>query len=86
MFLVERSVYFDRWLTKLKDRLAKARILVRLKKVETGNLGEYRSVGERVSELKIDYAAQVTEFILPEKAIRLSGCCVEETKHRSNGI
>ncbi|MDA3926348.1 MAG: type II toxin-antitoxin system RelE/ParE family toxin [Kiritimatiellae bacterium] len=55
MFLVEKSMCFDKWLTKLKDRLAKARILVRIKKVENGNLGEYRSVGGRVSELKIDY-------------------------------
>ena len=55
MFLVEKSIYFDKWLTKLKDRLAKARILVRIKKVENGNLGEYRSVGRGVSELKINY-------------------------------
>jgi len=55
MFLVEKSICFDKWLTKLKDRLAKVRILVRIKKVENGNLGEYRSVGGRVSELKIDY-------------------------------
>jgi len=55
MFLVEKSSYFDKWLKKLKDRVAKARILLRIKKVENGNLGEYRSVGGRVSELKLDY-------------------------------
>jgi putative addiction module killer protein len=55
MFLVEKSNHFDKWLTKLKDKVAKARILVRIKKVENGNLGEYRAVGGRVSELKIDY-------------------------------
>ena len=55
MFLIEKSSCFDKWLRKLKDRIAVARILVRIKKVENGNLGEYRSVGGRVSELKIDY-------------------------------
>ncbi len=55
MFLVEKSIHFDKWLKKLKDRVAKVRILLRIKKVENGNLGEYRSVGGRVSELKLDY-------------------------------
>jgi len=55
MLLVEKSTHFDKWLKKLKDRVAKARILFRIKKAENGNLGEYRSVGGRVSELKLDY-------------------------------
>ncbi|MDD2599527.1 MAG: type II toxin-antitoxin system RelE/ParE family toxin [Kiritimatiellae bacterium] len=55
MFLVQKSICFDKWLTKLKDKLAKARILVLIKKLENGNLGDYRSVGGKVSELKIDY-------------------------------
>ena len=54
MFLGEKSSCFDKWLRKLKDRVAVARILVHIKKVENGNLGEHRSVGGRVSELKID--------------------------------
>ncbi len=55
MFVVEKSNHFDKWLATLKDRVAKARILVRIKKVEKGNIGDYRPVGGRVSELKIDY-------------------------------
>jgi len=55
MFLVEKSTLFDKWIKNLKDRRAKARILTRIKKVESGNLGINRSVGGKVSELKIDY-------------------------------
>lgn len=48
---------FDRWLRKLKDRRAAARILVRIDRLALGNPGDVRSVGGGVSELKIDYGA-----------------------------
>ncbi len=46
---------FENWLNSLKDRNARAKILVRLRRLEQGNLGDYRSVGKGVCELKIDY-------------------------------
>lgn len=48
---------FEEWLDNLRDRKARAKIRNRLKRVEAGNLGNYRSVGEGVCELKIDYGA-----------------------------
>ena len=55
MFLIEKTTTFDRWLARLRDSAAKARILVQIKKVETGNLGACKSLGGRLSELRIDY-------------------------------
>jgi putative addiction module killer protein len=52
---VLRSATFDRWLRKLKDRHAVARILVRIDRLVLGNPGDVRSVGGGVSELKIDH-------------------------------
>jgi putative addiction module killer protein len=52
---VWRSATFDRWLGKLKDRRAVARILVRIDRLALGNPGDVRSVGDGVSELKIDH-------------------------------
>ncbi len=46
---------FRSWLRKLKDATARARIRVRLNRVRLGNLGDVKSVGEGVSELRIDY-------------------------------
>jgi putative addiction module killer protein len=48
---------FDEWLDSLRDRKAKAKIRARLDRVEDGNLGEYKSVGDGIFELKIDYAS-----------------------------
>ncbi|MBD2778035.1 type II toxin-antitoxin system RelE/ParE family toxin [Iningainema tapete] len=46
---------FDEWLDSLRDRKAKAKIRARLDRVEDGNLGDYKSVGDGVFELRIDY-------------------------------
>jgi len=44
---------FDSWLNSLRDIRAKARILIRLKRIEMGNFGDAKSVGEGVNELRI---------------------------------
>lgn len=46
---------FEEWLDSLRDTRARAKIKNRLKRVELGNLGDYRSVGEGACELKINY-------------------------------
>ena len=45
---------FELWINKLRDRRAKAKVLIRLDRVILGNLGDIKSVGEGVSELRID--------------------------------
>ena len=44
---------FDIWLNDLKDLRAKAQILVRINRLQLGNEGHWRSVGEGVRELKV---------------------------------
>ena len=46
---------FAEWLDDLKDLQAIIKIEKRIKRVKLGNLGNYRTVGEGVCELKIDY-------------------------------
>ena len=48
-------VPFEDWLDDLNDKRAAARVLARLARVRQGNLGDCRSVGEGVSELRVDY-------------------------------
>ena len=55
MNIIQKTDYFDKWLKKLKDIRAKAKILTRLKNAELGNLGDYKSLGGGISEMKIDY-------------------------------
>jgi putative addiction module killer protein len=51
-----QSETFFRWLGKLKDRQAIARINARIRRLaETGNFGDVKPVRDGVSEMRIDY-------------------------------
>ncbi|MBD2233333.1 type II toxin-antitoxin system RelE/ParE family toxin [Phormidium tenue] len=52
---VDGSCPFEAWLDGLRDRQARARIRKRLDRVELGNLGDAKPLGEGVSELRVDY-------------------------------
>jgi putative addiction module killer protein len=47
------SDVFDAWLSGLKDKMGKARILARLRSAELGAFGDCAPVGEGVSEMRI---------------------------------
>ena len=54
MYEVKQTATFSAWLAKLKDNVAKVSILRRIVRLENGNLGDSKSVGEGVFELRID--------------------------------
>jgi putative addiction module killer protein len=57
MYFIEKTSEFDRWLKKLKDLRAKAKILMRVQKLEQDeHFGECEPVGDGIKELKINYA------------------------------
>ena len=45
---------FDEWLTRLKDKSGRLRILKRIDRLANGNPGDVKSVGNGVSELRLD--------------------------------
>jgi putative addiction module killer protein len=55
MYRVERTEEFDQWLDGLRDRVAKKRISIRLTRVESGLLGDWKTVGDGVSEMRVDH-------------------------------
>jgi putative addiction module killer protein len=52
---VRQTDEYEKWFDSLRDRQAKARIDVRIRRLSLGNPGDARPVGEGVSELRIDY-------------------------------
>ena len=55
MIDVLKSSTFNDWLNNLKDLRARAKVQARIDRVATGNFGDAKSVGDGVSELRIDY-------------------------------
>ena len=50
-----RSDEFDQWLTALKDKIGRARIISRIRAAEAGNFGDCEPVGEGVSEMRVHF-------------------------------
>ena len=51
---IKKTETFEKWFTKLRDIQGKARILARLKRIELGNIGDHKSIGGGLFELRID--------------------------------
>ncbi|MFZ1786948.1 MAG: type II toxin-antitoxin system RelE/ParE family toxin [Saprospiraceae bacterium] len=57
MYYVQKTSEFDKWLKKLPDLRAKAKVLFRLQKLENDeHFGDFKTVGDGIIELRIDYA------------------------------
>lgn len=52
---IRQTATYAQWFGGLRDRQARARIDVRLRRLSLGNPGDVRPVGEGVSELRIHY-------------------------------
>lgn len=67
MYEILKTDEFDKWLRKLKDKRAVAKILLRIQRIEeNGNFGDCESVGGEIRELRIHYAKGL-EFIYQNK-------------------
>ena len=55
MIEVRQAAEYEKWFASLKDRTARVRVDIRIRRLSLGNLGTVEPVGEGVSELKIDY-------------------------------
>ncbi len=57
MYFIEKTTEFDKWFRKLNDVRAKAKIIFRIQKIENDeHFGDCKTVGEGISELRINYA------------------------------
>ena len=52
---VRKTEHFAKWIDGLRDVRARARVLARVERLTFGLAGDSKSVGEGVSEMRIDY-------------------------------
>jgi putative addiction module killer protein len=52
---IRKTRDYQKWFDKLADDRAKARIRVRIRRLEEGNPGDVKPAGEGISEMRIDY-------------------------------
>lgn len=86
MVEIVKSASFDRWLRRLKDRQAVARILVRIDRLAAGNPGDVKPVGGGVSEMRIDYGPGYRVYYLQDGPKLILLLCGGDKSSQQNDI
>jgi len=55
MLEIVTSNVFDAWLSGLRDRQARVRIIARIERLGLGNPGDVKPVGAGISEMRLNY-------------------------------
>ena len=55
MIQIQQTEAYAKWFSELQDRVARARIDIRIRRLSLGNAGDAKPVGDGVSELRVDY-------------------------------
>jgi putative addiction module killer protein len=86
VYQLQQTDVFDKWLLELRDVRVKARILARLESVRLGNLGDVRSVGRRVSEIRVDVGASYRVYFTRRQRIVLILLCGGDKSSQAKDI
>lgn len=55
MLEIRQTAAYSEWFAGLRDRIARTRIDIRIRRLSLGNAGDVKAVGDGVSELRVDY-------------------------------
>ena len=53
MYIIKQTEVFTKWLRKLRDLRARIAIARRIERAQKGNLGDHRSVGKNLLEMRL---------------------------------
>ena len=55
MITIQQTETYAKWFSGLRDRVARARVDIRIRRLSLGNAGDAKPVGDGVSELRVDH-------------------------------
>ena len=53
MYIIKQTEMFTKWLRKLRDLRARIAIARRIERAQKGNLGDHRSIGKNLFEMRM---------------------------------
>jgi putative addiction module killer protein len=86
MIEVRQSEEFSAWLHGLRDANAVARVVARIRRMEQGNPGDVRSVGEGVMEMRVPYGPGYRVYYLHRGAQIVVLLCGGDKRTRAQAL
>lgn len=86
MVEIIKSDTFDRWLRKLRDSQAKARVEMRIRRLSLGNAGDVQPIGEGLSEMRIDYGPGYRVYYLQQSKVLVLLLCGGDKRTQQKDI
>jgi putative addiction module killer protein len=86
MIEIRQTVVFADWLDRLRDKRAVAKIDIRVRRLSLGNPGDVKSVGEGVSELRIDHGPGYRVYFVSRGGIFVILLCGGDKSTQVNDI
>lgn len=75
MLEIFKSADFDRWLRRLRDPRARARVEMRIRRLSLGNAGDVQPIGDGLSEMRIDYGPGYRVYYMQQVEILVVILC-----------
>lgn len=75
MVEIIKSETFSNWLDGLRDMRARAQIQTRIRRLSLGNPGDVKSIGEGLSEMRIDYGPGYRVYFMQRGAVLVIVLC-----------
>lgn len=86
MIEIRRTENFDRWMRKLRDPDARARIQIRIDRLSRGLFGDAKEIGKGLSELRIDYGPGYRVYLMQRGDVLLILLCGGEKRSQDGDI
>lgn len=86
MIQIKSTTIFKQWLDNLKDLRARAKIQTRIKRLQMGNFGDVKPVGEGVSELRITKGKVYRVYLKNQNGVIVILLCAGDKVGQENDI
>jgi len=64
VILIQQTETYIKWFVGRRDRFARARIDIRIRRLSLGNAGDAKPVGDGVSELRVDHGPGYRDYFI----------------------
>lgn len=69
MLEVRQTSVYSEWFADLRDRTAKTRIDIRIRRLSLGNPGDVKPIGEGVSKLRVDHGSGYRVYFIQKAEV-----------------